>query len=264
MRFSPPSVLAAGFLCAGLTAPALGQVTETLIDFEAPGFDATSGSAIGDAGFDFFFSSSGGTEAFPDFAGFIPAAPGLNIEAPAIVTVAFNDADGNAALAGDQSLVFFTDVNSGLFTNADDDPRILNLNVFQQQNITAADIGSVVTYDFLFSGAPGSTITAPTTTVEAFLLTLDPNNGFATTNELAFDLSGAVEGVTQSGSLTLDLSDAALNGQTLQFGIRNSAADFENPAVIVDNLSLTVPEPASLALLGVGALALVSRRRSAC
>ena len=64
MRFSTSSILARSLACGLLAAPALGQVTNTLIDFEAPGFDANSGSAVGDAGFDFVFSSSGGVPGF--------------------------------------------------------------------------------------------------------------------------------------------------------------------------------------------------------
>ncbi len=254
------TIATAGLLSAALAGSSYGQLASTVIDFEAPGFDPNSGSAVGDAGFDFFFSSSGGNAAFGDFTGFIPSAPGLNIAGPSIVTVAF----GDDALDGDQSLVFFADVNSGLFQDdpaVNADPRVLNLNVFQQQTISAADVGTTVVFDFLFSGAPGALNTAASTSVEAFLLTLDPNNGFATTNEVSFDLSGAVEGVTESGQLTLDLSAPALAGQTLQFGVRNSFADGQNPAVIVDNLSLTIPEPASLALLSAGGLALLGRRR---
>jgi len=242
----------------------LGQITNTLIDFEAPGFDQNSTSAVGDAGFDFFFSSIGGTPAFGDFSGFIPSAPNLDINAPSIVTVAA----GADAISGGQSLVFFTDVNSGLFQDdpaVNADPRVLQLNVFQQQSITAADIGNAVTYDFLFSGGAGVVNTDPSTTVEAFLLTLDPNNGFATTNEVAFDLSVAALGAPQTGSLTLDLTDPNLAGQTLQFGFRNAAADGQNPGVVLDDLSLTVstavPEPNSLALLSLIGLCLTKRRR---
>lgn len=244
------------------TSTSQGQVTETLVDFEPPGFDANSQAAVGDAGFDFFFSSSGGTSGFPDFNGFIPSAPGLDINNPSIVTVAFD----NAAIAGSQSLVFFADVNSGLFQddpNVNADPRVLNLNVFQQQTIAAEDIGKQISFSFLFSGAAGALNTADSTRVEAFLLTLDPNNNFAATNNLGFDLSGAAVGETLSGSLNLDLSAPELEGQILQFGLRNSFADGQNPAVIVDNLALSVvPEPGSLALLGIGGLALIRRRRA--
>lgn len=268
------TVLAAGVLAA-LSVPASAQITETFIDFEAPGFDATSGSAVGDAGFDFFFASSGGlvpTEEdpnppFQDFTGFIPANPNLNVEAPSIVTVAFDD----AALSGNQSLVFFTDVNSGLFLDntpgdADpnvEDPRTLLLSVFQQQTISAADIGTTVIYSFDFAGGSGAVNTAEGTFVEAFLLTIDPNSGFVVTNDIGFDLSGAAEAELTSGQLTLDLSDAALEGQTLQFGFRNGAADGQNPAVILDNLSLTVPEPSTAAVLAAGGFLLARRRRSA-
>lgn len=260
MKKSHFTFAAAGLMGLAFVGSSHAQLASTLIDFEAPGFDASSGSAVGDAGFDFFFSSTGGTAEFGDFNGFIPSAPGLNIDSPTIVTVAFDE----GALDGSQSLVFFADVNSGLFQDdpaVNADPRLLSLNVFQQQNISAADIGTQVTYDFLFSGASGALNTATTTIVEAFLLTLDPNNGFATTNEVAFDLSGAVEGVAESGQLALDLSAPELEGQILQFGVRNTFADGQNPAVIIDNLSLTVPEPASLALLGAGGLALLGRRR---
>lgn len=265
IRFSPLAVALGAGLTLGFAGASHGQVSDFSIDFEAPGFNAADTGAIGAAGFDFFFSSSGGgAPGFPDFNGFQAGAPSLTSGSSAsILTTAF----APDAIAGSQSLVFFADVNSGLWQddpNVNADPRVLSLNVFQQQNITAADIGKVVTYDFLFSGAPAAVNTDSSTVVEAFMVTLDPNANFAATNEVAFDLSVAAQGQVLSGSLTLDLSAPALDGQILQFGFRNSFADGQNPAVVLDNLSLTVgaiPEPASLMLFGIGGLMIAGRRR---
>lgn len=260
------TVLAAGVLAA-LSVPASAQVTETFIDFEAPTFNSDSPTALDEIGFDFFFSSSGGTAEFGDFAEFTETSPALNVGNPSIVTVAFDE----AAIDGNQSLVFFTDVNSGLFldnTPGDpdpnaEDPRTLFLSVFQQQTIAASDIGTTVTYSFDFAGGVGAVNTEEGIIVEAFLLTLDPASGFAVTTNQGFDLSGAAEADINSGELTLELGDEAFIGQTLQFGFRNTAADGQNPAVILDNLSLTVPEPSTAAVLAAGGFLLARRRRSA-
>lgn len=260
---------AALLVAAIFAVPAYGQIGNISIDFESPGFDLSDLNAVDGQGFDFFFNSTGGTPAFGDFNGFNALPPSLDVNSPNV----FSAATGADALAGGQSLVFFTDfnsslVNTGLPANAGD-PRVLNLSVFTQNTITSADVGLVATYDFLFAAANGSNITDPSTAVEAFILTNDPNNGFATTNNIGFDLSNATLGNTEAGQVSL-LIDSSLVGQTLQFGFRNAAADGQNPAVILDNLSLTfaepaagVPEPSSLATLSmVGMLAFMRRRRS--
>ena len=286
-RCSLPALMIAAAIIAlpNLTYGQVGAngnpvLSNQFIDFEGPEFDANDpafdGLALDNQGFDFFFSSSFGNAAFGDFSGFQAQAPFINPTAPNVVAIAGSALDTTDApgLAGEQSLVFFPDFNSSLVFEApgSPDPRQLNLSTFAQLDIAAGDIGQFVEFEFLFSDGDGQVITDPNSSAEAFLLTLDPNNGFATTNDIGFDLlTPPNPGGVNSGSIILPLSDPALVGQILQFGLRNSAQDQQNPAVIVDNLTLSitpddpagVPEPgsaAALALLGLGVFA--RRRRS--
>lgn len=227
-------------------------------DFES--LDRTSESALADDGWLLFASGINGTPAFGNFGAGPFVAPN-NIVAPSISVIS-DTVSGGAPPAGNQGLVFFSDYNSGLHTDPND-PRDLVLSLFQQQTISAADIGSTVTFSWLADGNA-----APPTgdaTTEAFLLTLDPNAGFSATNDLAFETTLTADGALATNSLTLAITDEALVGQILQFGFRNTSSDFEGSAVDYDNVSFTVvtaiPEPSSLSVLALFATGLVVGRR---
>jgi len=140
----------------------------------------------------------------------------------------------------------------------------LVISIFQERTISAADIGSTIEFSWIADG--NSVPPSGDALTEAFILTLDPNAGFAATNSLAFDTTATADGALAANSLTLDLADPLLAGQILQFGFRTTSSDGEGAAVDYDNVALTVssvPEPGSaavLALLGLGAFA--RRRRS--
>ena len=73
-----------------------------------------------------------------------------------------------------------------------------------------------------------------TTTAQAFVKTLDPNAGFATTNNIVFDTTDLPE-TWGTYTVTLDLSDPALEGQILQFGYQTLAKDFQPAGNFYDN-----------------------------
>ncbi|MEN1680083.1 MAG: PEP-CTERM sorting domain-containing protein [Planctomycetota bacterium] len=241
-------------LAAVLSASASAQLSSYSQDFES--LDRTVGTALSDDGWLLFASGINGAPGFDNFGAGPFGAPN-DIAGPQVSVI--SDTLSGDPPAGNQGLVVFSDYNSGLHQDPND-PRDLVISVFQEQIIDASDIGKSVTFDFLADGNANP----PTgdAIAEAFLITLDPNNDFAATNNLAVNTTTVAEGALLQGSLSLDITDPALVGQILQFGFRNTASDFEGSAVDYDNVSFTViPEPTSLVLLGVGMLAGVRRRR---
>ncbi|MBB6431263.1 PEP-CTERM sorting domain-containing protein [Algisphaera agarilytica] len=244
------------FVCTGLLSAAVApmgvaQLSSYSQDFE--GLDRTNTSALDIDGWGLFvnvFQSDGTTPVYN--YGVFPAPN--DIANPNISVIS----DSSAAPVGDQGLVIFNDYANGDHGNGTN--RRINVNVFQEQTISAADIGSI--WEFSFVASPDANTIDPTTLADAFIRTLDPLSGFAATNNITVDTSSLGAGVTTL-SLQIDLSDPALDGQILQFGFSNTADNFKASGVNYDNISFAViPEPASLALVGLGGLAVLGRRRS--
>ena len=82
---------------------------------------------------------------------------------------------------GAQQLVVYNDYNSGEHPSG----NLVEANVFQQQTIGAADVGS--TWIFRFDAKRGNIV--PPTQALAFIKTLDPNNGYATTSFITTDMT---------------------------------------------------------------------------
>jgi hypothetical protein len=235
---------------------AQAQLSNYSQDFES--LDRTDPGALSSDGWLFFAADVDGVPGDPLYGPFTfgPIGAPNNTASPNTSLISNIDFGGNPP-AGLQGLLFFSDYNSGIHSDPND-PRGLLLSVFQQQVIGADDIGKTAVFDFLAQGNPNPP--SGSASAEAFLLTLDSN--FNATNLLFFDTTSVVSGSPTAGQLSLDLTDPLLEGQILQFGFRNTARDGEGSAVDYDNINFqVVPEPSSLALVGIGAAAVLIRRR---
>ena len=140
---------------------------------------------------------------------------------------------GGAAQGG-QQLSIYSDYNNGDHANG----HRIESNVFQERSIVAADIGNTLT--FTFDAKRGNL--AGATTALAFVKTLDPNNGFATTNFVTVDMT-AIPTVWGTHSMALDIG-AGLDGQILQYGFSNTASNYEGSGVFYDNIVVSlIPTP---------------------
>lgn len=160
------------------------------------------------------------------------------------------DAD-SGALDGNQGLVVFNDYNNGDHANGNRIEAIF----FREMTIGAVDVGSV--WEFNFLAGPGDL--AGATTAQGFIKTID-NSGSAT-NFLVEDTTG----LTGSTNLSIQIDIIPeLVGQKLQIGFDSTASNYDASGVNYDNISFNqaVPEPSSLALVGVAGLMLLRRRKN--
>ena len=201
-----------------LITPAFADLAPYAQDFEA--LDAESADALSADGWVIFASvfAPDGTTLLYSYGEFVaPNGSG------AFSNVAIGEGGVDQ---GEQQLVTFSD-----YQNADHNiGNRLETSVFQNQTIGAADIGS--TYDFTFDAKMGDLI-APSTAF-AFIKTLDPNAGFATTNLFSIDTT-ALPATWDSYTLSLSV-DESLVGQLLQIGFTTTAANFDASGVVYDNL----------------------------
>lgn len=134
------------------------------------------------------------------------------------------------ASQGAQQLVVYSDYN-----NPDQVGNIIEANVFQEQTIEAGDVGATVVFTF---DAKLGDLTASSQAL-AFIKTIDPNNGFATTNFISVDMTAIP---TTWGTYSIELLiDAGLVDQILQFGFSARATDYEPSGVFYDNVNQPVP-----------------------
>jgi hypothetical protein len=108
--------------------------------------------------------------------------------------------------------------------------------VFQEINpIPGTLIGQVIT--FVFDAKNGDI--QPPTTAQAYIQTLDPSIGFAQTNFIPLDMTN-IGPDWGTYSISIDLSDPALEGQILQFGFSSTASNFTPSQNVYDNVKFGV------------------------
>jgi hypothetical protein len=209
-------------------------------DFESLGL--TDPAALSGDGWLYFGNVYDGSAPIPDGFKFgfgpFPAPNG-----PQTVAVAENE---GGATQGMQQLNMYSNYDcctdagpEGHFNGTD----LVETIVFQEpypdtDRIPAELIGQ--TFEFSFDAKRGN-INDPTgtSTAQAFIKTLDPGAGYDTTNNVVLDTTN-LSAEWNRYSVSLDLTDPALQGQILQFGFQTVAKDFEPSANFYDNILATL------------------------
>jgi uncharacterized repeat protein (TIGR01451 family) len=146
---------------------------------------------------------------------------------------------------GAQQLSVFSDYNN---TGAHGAGDIVETNVFQEQTIEPGDEGA--TWTFTFDAKMGNLEGA--SEAEGFIKTLDPANGFATTNHFIADMT-SIPNTWGTYSLQITI-DAGLVGQLLQIGFTTRASNFEGSGVFYDNVDFRIQAPPSAVTLDKASL----------
>lgn len=137
------------------------------------------------------------------------------------------DAGQGGTEQGQQQLSVYSDYASAEHANG----NLVESNVYREQTIAAADVGGHWVFQF---DAKRGNLVSPTTAL-AFIKTLDPNNGYATTNFRKVNMT-AVPSTWGTYSTTIAI-DASLVGQILQIGFATTATHYDGSGIFYDNLS---------------------------
>jgi hypothetical protein len=213
-----------GTCSAGVCEPTGPIACEYDQDFEA--LDPAAPDALSNDGWLYFgnvYNSTGGFK-----FGFGPfAAPTVSGQISGIAT-----GEGGPDQGANQ-LVVFSNYDCCQPGEGHFGTDLVETLVFQEISSIPADfIGQ--TFTFTFDAKRGNIGGA--TTANAFIKTLDPNAGFATTNNVVLDTTNLpTDWATYT--VTLDLSDPLLQGQILQFGYATVASNFEPAGNFYDNAS---------------------------
>lgn len=127
---------------------------------------------------------------------------------------------------GEQVLTVFSDYENAHHANG----NLIESNVYQEQLIEAEDINTV--WRFVFEHKLGNI--EGNSTAQVFIKTLDPNNGYITTNHLTVDMT-SIPNMWGADSLTITIDESLLD-QLLQIGFSNTAANYEGSGIFYDNL----------------------------
>lgn len=143
---------------------------------------------------------------------------------------------------GDQYLNVYSDYDNQDHANG----YTINTSVLRDLRdvnnpITAEDIGLCWTFtgDYKAPFQGGIAEPASNATGNAYIVTLDPNDGFAATNVDRFDTTEASNTEWASFSVDVDTADPLLIGQILQVGFNTTATNFEDSGVYYDNLEVS-------------------------
>lgn len=137
------------------------------------------------------------------------------------------------------------------------------ISFFVEQSFTAADTASGETwfFDFDYASNPAAPITGDTE-VGAFIRVFDP--AFNLLGGDTFDTGpGATAAFQAAETLSVTLDPNWTEG-IIQFGFTNITGNDNGSGRFYDNVrfsNVAVPEPSSLALLGISGLAFMTRRR---
>ncbi len=214
-------------VCLGLCAsPAVWALEEYSQDFEA--LDAGNPDALAldswlvaglvfdeAANFKFFYGNFPAPNGGPSFSGLTTGQGGPPQGAQQLSVYS----DYNCCTEGGE--------NEGHFNGTD----LVQSNVFQEQTVAADDVGKL--YTFRFDGKAGDL--AGSTTALGFIQTLDPDDGFATTNFVSVDTTDLPD--TWGSYAVSLLIDDSLVGQILQFGFSSVTSNFEASQMVYDNVS---------------------------
>jgi hypothetical protein len=208
-----------------IPALALGQIGPYTQDFEGLTSAPEEGtSALGDDGWLYFvnvFNSAG------DYLyGYgVGPAPNVGTHMSAVV-----EGEGGGAQELKQLSIFSDYGNVGAHEAGD----LVETNIFQERNIDASNVGQTwtMTFDAKMGNLEGAT------TAAAFIKTLDPNAGYATTNVITVDMTNIP--MSWGGYSVSLIIDAGLAGQIFQIGFMNTASNFEGSGVFYDNVNLSL------------------------
>ncbi len=132
-------------------------------------------------------------------------------------------------LQGANQLSVYSDYNN---QGAQTAGYLVEANTYREQDIGAADVGD--TWTFQFDAKLGNL--AGTSTALAFIKTLDPNQGWATTNYVTVNTT-AIPATWNTYSISLPI-DASLVNQKFQIGFANTTTLNQPTGVFYDNVVL--------------------------
>jgi len=211
---------------SGVCVPPVG--IEYQQDFES--LDAMDSGAFAADGWVVFGNVFDGvTGAYRYGYGVFPAPNG----GPAFSAI---DSGQGGPLQGEQQLSIYNDYNNMDHANG----HQIESNVFRERRIIAEDVGKTLVFGFDAKRGnindPADPLCPCTSTAAAFIKTLNPAAGFATTNLIQADTT-AIPAAWNRYTVMLAI-DSGLVGQLLQVGFSTTATLYQPSGVLYDNLNV--------------------------
>jgi len=219
MRNPAKAILAAAVLLC-LAPAANADLAPYSQDFEL--LDQLSLTALGDDGWVVYGNVYAAADTSYLYGYGVFPAPN-DITAPAFCMI---DIEQGGIEQGYQQLVVISDYNNVDHGNG----NFIESNTFREMTIGAADVGK--TYKFAYQAKLGNI--AGGSTALAFIKTLDPTAGYATTNFVSLDMTSIP---TEWGGYDLSLTiTPELEGQLFQIGFSSMATLYESSGIYYDNI----------------------------